>query len=169
MKPALYVVGAVVELVGIVLVASPDLIPGAVSLAGRLRTWGRIAENKVRSALHLPPRIHVVSVSATVSGKATLSGSAVIGFDESAGIEEKVSYLLRRDRESQEAANALATRVEHLERETPQQLEKLRDDLHEHIETRLSSRLADLRAARLWGVAGLIIGLGLGTVANLLR
>jgi hypothetical protein len=28
MKPALYVLGAAVELIGIVLLASPDLIPG---------------------------------------------------------------------------------------------------------------------------------------------
>jgi hypothetical protein len=117
----------------------------------------------------LPPRKHVVSLSATVSGKATISGSGIVSFDEAASVKEKVAFLLRRDLESQEAANALAMRLDRIERETPEKLEKLRGDLQEHIEIRLTSRLADLRAARLWGVTALVIGLGLGTAANLLH
>jgi len=167
-RPALYLVGAIVELLGIVLVASPDLVPGAVAFAGRLRAWARMIESRLRSFLHLPPRVRVASLDVTVTGKGRVGGSLVVGFNEKASLEEKVAWLLRRDRESQEAHNALAARVEAFEEETLRRLEQLRGELKEDIEARLSSRLADLRAARLWGVAALIIGLGLGTVANLL-
>jgi hypothetical protein len=83
-------------------------------------------------------------------------------------LTEKVAYLMRRDQESQQALNSMARRVETIETDTPTKLEQLRGEMQMHVEARLSSRLADLRAARLWGVAALLFGLAIGTVANLL-
>ena len=168
MKPAFYVLGAALDFIGIMLIASPDLVPGAVRIAARARQWERTTENRLRRLVRLKPRPHFVNISATIEGRATLSGSGITSFRDDADATEKLEYLLRRDRESQEAFNSLARRVETIEAETPARLEQLRDEMQTHVDARLTSRLADLRAARLWGVVALLSGLIIGTIANLL-
>ena len=109
-----------------------------------------------------------MNVAVALAGTGSISVSGTKGFSETADPAQKLAYLLRRDQESQKAFNALARRVETIETDTPIKLEQLRGDMQAHVESRLSSRLADLRAARLWGVAALLSGLIIGTIANLL-
>lgn len=169
MKPTFYIMGAVLDLIGIVLIASPDLVPWAVRMAARLRVLEQSIENRLRRLLRIGPRGRIASLSATVTGGASVSAVVTRGLSPGASIEQQVAYLLRRDEDAQTTFNAFASRVERIERETPAQLNALRTELQSHVEDRVSQRLADLRAARLWGVAFLMAGLALGSVANLLR
>jgi hypothetical protein len=55
MKASLYIVGAVVELGGILLVASPDLVPGSLRFAAWARPRLRRLENRIRRLIRARP------------------------------------------------------------------------------------------------------------------
>lgn len=166
MKAALFVIGAAVELLGIVLVASPDLVPGAVRLARWTRVRWRPIENRVRRAVGLAPRGRVVELSATISGGGRVSASAIVGHNPGAPIESKVEYLLRRDQALQETANRLTQRVETLEAESAKRIDDLRQEIEARIVREIEVAQEDYRRARIGGTIALAIGLALVTAAN---
>jgi hypothetical protein len=166
-KPTLYATAAALELLGILLIAAPDFVPGALRLAG----WGRVrwrrVENRVRRALGLPLRtvVHTATVEGTITVAGSLSG--IVDVNPSATIDEKVEFLIRRNRESQQAVNALSERLADLERESRRLLDELRDELTGHVAQALTEAQADYRATRVWGAAILVLGVLLSTWGNL--
>jgi hypothetical protein len=166
-RTAFYVCGALAELCGIVLVASPDLVPGAVRFIGWWRPRWRRIENRIRLRLRLKPRPLIVSGSLSATAKTSGSLAAIVSTGATT-VDEKVEYLLRRDRETQQRVNDLAMRLENVEAAHPEDLAVLRDELHRHFEERLGEAQADYRAARIAGAALLMLGLGLTTGANFL-
>ena len=68
MQTALLIVGAVSEFIGIVLIAFPDLLAGALRLSAWLARAARKIEKRVRCLVRLPGRNHVVALSSGLSG-----------------------------------------------------------------------------------------------------
>jgi hypothetical protein len=166
MKPSLYVLAAAFELLGIGLLAAPDLVPGAIRAAGWIRVKARAVENRVRRLLGLPRHVTVYAESATATLSASGQISTIVGTSATT-VEDRVAFLLRRDHDIQEAINDVRHRLEEIERASQRGLRDLGEELRGHVTDTVAAARADYRAARLWGVAVLVIGLGLGTWANL--
>lgn len=165
-RATLYIVGAVFELGGIVLVGSPDLIPGAVRAAAWIRTRWRPIENRLRRLLRLRGRPIVVQVSA--AGSVGLAGSVTLRKSASAEatLEQKVAFLLQRDQEAQRDVSELAQRVAAIEADASRRLDELRGEMKEHVARELTTAIEDYRAARIGGAVALAIGLALTTTGN---
>jgi hypothetical protein len=58
-KDALHIIGAAIELLGIIVVASPDLLPGALRFSRWIRLSWRRLETRIRRVLHISPRVIV--------------------------------------------------------------------------------------------------------------
>jgi hypothetical protein len=164
-KPTFYIVGALCEMLGIILVATPDLVPGAVRLAHWMRVHWRPTENQIRRLLGLPLRsiVHTVGMAGTIELAGRISAIKSTG---AATIEEKVEFLLRRDQEAQRDVNDLRGRVEDLEAETSRKLGELRDELMTRVADARTAAQADYRTARIGGTITLAIGLALTTIGN---
>jgi hypothetical protein len=165
-KITFYIVGAVIELAGIVLVASPDLFPGAIRLAAWSRQRLRQVETRIRRLLRRKPRSIVHAVHASDSIQISGSASAVVSTGART-LEEKVEYLLRRDTEAQDHMNKLVDRVKSQEERLTRKIDTLRAYLEGHIDHRIAEVHRDYQTARFIGVAALVLGLGLSTAANL--
>lgn len=163
---ALLVVGAVLELFGIVLVASPDLVPGTMRLVRWIRPRWRRVENRVRRLLRLPVRAITYEDFATVTMKMHASATAEVGIDPHASLEDKVAFLLRRHSETERSLNTLAQRLTAVETDTPTRIAELRTEMETHIERRLESAKEDYRVARVGGALVLALGLAMTTAAN---
>jgi hypothetical protein len=81
-------------------------------------------------------------------------------------LEEKVAFLLERDREAQRGHQAVTDRVGALEAKTPEQLEELRERMEAHVTRELTTALEDYRPLRVSGAVLLALGLSCVTVAN---
>jgi len=165
-RATLYIVGAVLEVVGIILVASPDLVPGAVRLARWVRPRWRRVENRVRRILRLPPGGITYEDAATVGLNLSISTAAEVGFNPEASLEDKVAFLLRRNSETQKEMNALSQRLDAIETEAPKRVDELRAELEAHIAHELTAAKEDYRAARIGGAMVLAVGLALTTTGN---
>jgi Phage integrase family len=113
MRAFLYVAGAAVELVGIILVASPDLIPQAERISEWIGVRYRRAENAMRAMVGLPRRTKNVQLGVLDEINVAESVSLV----KSTGaktLEEKVEFLVQRDQEAQREVNELRDRREAL-------------------------------------------------------
>jgi hypothetical protein len=163
-----YAAGAFSEFVGIALVASPDLVPGARRLSRGVAPWLRTFENGVRRLLRLPGRNVVVTVGAAGSLGLTGSVSAVKSVAEDATLERRVDFLLQRDQEAQKQANAQAERIATLERESAKKLAEAREQMETHVSSELVAASAEYRPARIIGALAVLIGLGLATAGNFL-
>jgi hypothetical protein len=163
---ALYAGGAFVELVGIGLLAAPDLVPGARRLSRWIAPRWRTFENRVRRLLRLRGRNVVVTVGGAGSLGLAGSVSAVTSVSEDATLERKVDFLLRRDQEAQKQANAQAERIATLERESEKKLAELREQMETHVSTELATAAAEYRPARIIDAVAVAVGLGLATTGN---
>lgn len=163
---SLAIVGAAVQFLGILLVASPDLVPGARWTARRIRIIVNKIERVVRKALRLPPRS--IHAQANPVGALKFGGRATsIKGTSATTLNEKVEWLLRRDQEAQRDFNDLAARVGDLASDVTQLLDALREELRGEIASKIAAAQADLRVVRIVGTALLIIGLVLTTIAAL--
>jgi len=165
-KATLYIAGAGLELLGIVLVASPDLVPWALRLVRWIRPRWRMIENRLRRLLRLSARGTAYEDSATVGLNITINSAAEVGFDPKATLEDKVAFLLRRNSESQKEMNALAQRVAAVETEAPKRAAELRAEMESHVARELAAAKEDYRIARISGAIVLGCGLALTTAAN---
>lgn len=153
----LLVVGAFLELVGIVLVGSPDLFPGAQQLSEWIarqvdRGWRWV----LRAFGRVRPRTHSVHLS----GGIELGGHVSAFVSTSAeSVEEKVEFLLRRDREHQQDIGELKRKVGELERESAKRLERLRADLEEQIRAEIAAAHGEYLPLRIVGAFALAAGL----------
>jgi hypothetical protein len=164
MKTILSLVGAVVELLGILLVASPDLVPGA----GRFAAWARPRiENLVRRLVRARP--HPINQE-TATSELRLGGNLLVKLSSQAQtLQEQVAFLLRRDAEAQRSMNELRQRVGSLEEALKREVASVQEHLEDRIEDRIAEAQRDFRTARFFGVAALAVGLGLSTAGNLVR
>jgi hypothetical protein len=167
-KTTLIVVGALAEFGGILLIAAPDLIPGARRFGRWLdRRWKPI-ENRVRRILGVPGRNVTVSASAAIATAVGMSATAIHGVSETATLEEKVAFLLRRDEATQHKTTALAQRLEAIERDVERREGALRHELHSHVADELRAALDADRVLRVVGSLLLAVGLLLATIGSVL-
>ena len=124
----------------------PDLIPCD---ARNATVW---PETQLRQMAVRVPRTRCISVVAG-TGAVTVSGRAraMKSLGEGASMERKVALLLQRDRETQQAENALAARLHGLERDISTQLRKLRTGLRDHFANTLTETLSRCRSLRMLG------------------
>jgi hypothetical protein len=165
-RVALYIIGAAFEILGIVLIASPDLVPGAVRAAGWTRRRWRPIENRIRRWLRLPPRTIFANIglATEVSGASRISAVVSTGADT---IEKQVEFLLRRDQETQKAVNAIHEQLGEIARAAESGLDTLRAEFTSHVAAEIATAQADYRAVRIGGTVALVIGLVLSTAGNL--
>lgn len=165
MRATLYIAGAVIEFAGIVLVASPDLVPYAQRLSAWLtRQWERVLA-RLRRLLRRPRHVtaHVSAGGAiAVGGYATVKKSV----GEDATLEEKVRFLLTRDEEAQRDMQAVDRRVDELQKAIDSKLGALHSTMTAHVAESLDARHREYLALRLVGVALVVIGLTLATLGN---
>jgi len=166
---ALYAIGAASELLGIGLVAAPDLVPGARRFSRWLGPRWRTIENRLRRRLHLPLRsiTHSVEMTGTVGASGSLSAVVSIG-TAATTLEEQVAFLLRRNEEAQKEVNAVVERVAAIEQDLPRRLDELREGFETRLESELAAALTEYRPARIIGAGLVALGLGLATAGNFL-
>jgi hypothetical protein len=163
----LFGLGAFFQFSGVILVASPDLVPGARRASDWARQHWRPIENAIRRALRLPPRRRNYYLDAG-AGTITLSAGRVsaIAGTSATSIEDQVAFLLRRDRDTQEAINRLAERDDEIAESLRTEVAAAREDLTRHVSTAITAALAEYRPVRIGGVAALVIGLVLLSIAT---
>ncbi len=157
-RTAFYIFGALAELMGIVLVASPDRVPGAVRLAG----WALIESRKIGYQLRARIRLRPKSTTHSAEVAATAQTSGTVSAIKSSGaktLEAKVEFLLTRDQEAQRGVTLLSNRLAQLENSVSRELTSLKD----HVEGRIGERLprprptngrrANLASSRSWSVS----------------
>ncbi len=157
---ALLVVGVLLNLGGIVLVRWQDVAPSKFGRAvSRGREVYRRLINRLLRMLGRPPRGRVLKASATLSLKMASRISGVKSLGDGATLEEKVAYLLRGDREAQEADNALAGRIEDLERDTVKRFDDAWAEMERYHEEKATEALNLHRGHRIWSSILLVAGL----------
>lgn len=171
MRTVLFILGAFLQLLGIGLIAGPDLVPGALRAAGWVRRRWRLLANHLHRLLGLRPRTIVymdaAAGSITLAGQGGLRASGVVG-TSAEELGEQVAYLLRRDRDSQLRVNSLIERTSDLEAAVERRLKELQDELRRHVAVSLTAAQADYRWARVGGAVALAMGLAFTTWASLL-
>lgn len=159
-KTALYILGACFELIGIVLVASPDLLPFVVPLA---RAWRRF---RYRVGGPFTPRPIVYKDAPEFEDQVNMRANDIYQrVPVSTG--GKFAYLFGRDEETQHDMNKLRNRVEDLETEVARGIAALRDELVTHVSDKVAAAQADYRFVRRTGAITLLVGLVLSTWGNL--
>jgi hypothetical protein len=135
------VVGALAELLGILAVAVPDLLPGARRLSAWLGRSARRSHNLLLRLIGRPPRAFALHASA---GVYTVKGGSVTGVvgTSATTLEGKVEYLLRRDQDTQQMLADHAARLRRLEEESPRRLAELQRQMETHVEDELTSARA---------------------------
>jgi hypothetical protein len=123
----LLTIGAANELLGVVLVASPELLPRARSLAARLRTGFRALLKRVlayvRSLFGRPTKhhVHVLDTAVGVDSALGIQVKRYVPPDD-ASREEKIAWLVER-------VKFLLERADALDQELPQKFDKVRGEL----------------------------------------
>lgn len=92
MHIALYILGAVFEFVGIVVIAAPDFFPFARRVARGLQA----VTSRIRRLIGRP-RHRVIEVG-TIGVTSTMGALGLVKTSAAGTIEEKVAFLLRRER-----------------------------------------------------------------------
>ena len=179
MKTTLYVSGAVIEFVGIMLVSSTDVIPVAGSFAswcGReLRSAKSAILRWIRSVTEAISRRHSAEPRprpAYIEGSAAVTSSATAEITTGLGLgtaDEKLERLLPQYRETQREVRYLAARLDEVQRASNAAREALRAEFEDKIEARIATAAAKARATRFLGAVLLVIGLSLSTAGNLVN
>jgi hypothetical protein len=158
LKVVLYVSGGVLEIVGIFLVAAPDLAPFARAAREGAIRGGRRALDRLR-ALVRRPRHRVVHV-ADAGGAVAMGGSvsALLSVSPDASDEEKFAYLVERARDSQRRLNELEKRHGEQAAEFNRRLEASREATEKHVSGEIRRALDVHRPLRLVGIGFLVLG-----------
>ena len=178
-KTTLYVSGAVIEFVGIMLVSSTDVIP----VAGSFASWSgrelRSAKSailrcvrSVKEAISRRPSAEPRPRPAYIEGSAAASSSATAEITTGLGLgtaDEKLERLLPQFRETQREVRYLAARLDEVQRAGNAAREALRAEFEDKTEARIATAAAEARATRFLGAVLLVIGLGLSTAWNLVH
>ncbi len=161
------IAGAALQLVGIVAVGSPDIVPYRDRISQALGVAGRRVVDRVRLLLRRP-RGQVIEVSGIGSASAVGGASLIVSVKADATMEERVEYLLRRDQEAQKKLNEHDGRLRAIEEQVPEQLDELRAETREHVSTSITAAERRYRPLKFAGAIALVVGLGLTTAATFL-
>jgi hypothetical protein len=117
-----------------------------------MRNAYSLAETRLRRMVGRPPRGRCISVVAG-TGAVTAPGRAraTKSLGKGASMERKVALLLQHDREAQQAENALAARLDGLERDISEQLKEVRAELRDHFANKLTETMNRYRPLRILG------------------
>jgi hypothetical protein len=158
--------GGSAELFGLIFTASPELQPMTVAAWARVRASARRGIGRLRALLRRPRVIHA-STGIASSGEMAGSISVIKGVREDATLEERVEWLLNRDREAQEEAKKLRQELHELPKQWATDIEAvstaLRLEIQQNLDEVRDFRLGD----RLNGIALLAVGIVLATWGNL--
>ena len=162
MTAGLVIVGAALQLAGIFALAWPDARP----FMRRLNAWlGR----HFRRFLARRPKHHTVTLGTAMSAEAAIRISGVTALREDADPAEAVEWLLKRDREAQEAENRLAGRLADLEAAHVKDLEAARNAMEAQVDARIEGERLAYRPLRVVGAVLLVAGVACSTVGALLQ
>jgi hypothetical protein len=167
----LVTLGAWNELVGVLLVASPELLPRLHRFLSFVAKWLRAASRRIATAirrfLRIPPSPLVLQAEPggmTLAGGGVTLKSTVHGTD----LAQQVEFLLQRTSEHERRLDLIEPELVRLREEIRASSEEVREELRREQEA-LERRLADKRIAlRLLGLAYVILGLVLGWGGNLI-
>jgi hypothetical protein len=161
------------ELFGLLLIASPELVPiiqaagsAISSLLRRLRRWALPVEDRLRRLVGRP-RLHRVGSSVTlpyeVVGRAAPRASA----PQAASAAAKVAFLLERDQETQTRFEQVEQKLANLPRDWQSDIADASASLRsEHVKALEQMRDRHMQA-RLLGVVLVAVGIVLATAGNL--
>jgi hypothetical protein len=165
-KEVLTGLGAGCEFVGILLVAAPELFPRAVSVWRSARERAGAMRSKLLRLLGRPRHITMEAEAGGVS----VMGSGVEGLiskDRNASLEEKVAYLLDRDKQTQKQLSALNRALAAAKEESRRDLRVAVSELRAFVADRLERERDVHIHVRLYGIVLLLIGVPLLAVANI--
>jgi hypothetical protein len=163
-RAGLFIVGAAFELLGIVLIGSPDLVPlqrrvtAAIRSGASRATWWLLR--------HFGRRRHVVGAGSGVIAVAGMSARGIVGIREDASLEEKVAFLLRREKITQNRISDLTEGLSSLREQLHERAGELQATMEEHVAAELDAVRREYRDARVAGIALLTLGLVCVTLAN---
>jgi hypothetical protein len=169
-KVSLYIAGAVLELLGVVSLGLPDVIPFGRRFSRWLAARFLRVRNFVRRLLRRKWIIRVVE-----SGGLSLEGSnvmTVFGITPIGGdipLEEQVALLRAHDVETQKRMNQFDDRLVRFEQGTSARIDETRAELQSNVAAALARARVEYRALRIAGAIALLIGLGLSTSGNLVN
>ncbi len=162
------------ELSGVLLVASPELAPvllrageGLAAVRKRTRTLTRAAANRVLRMLARQPRPHVASGASASSLGGGIRARGIVGLGEGATDEEKIAYLLERDRKTQEQLRDHQEELNELPKRWRADIEAMGGTLRSEQNEKLDELRGEHLTERLGGVVLLVVGLALATWGNL--
>jgi hypothetical protein len=166
-KVTLIIMGVALEVLGLVLTASPELAPRIrrVAVAGR-RVAGRL-EGPVRRILRRPK--HVFGKSSV--GEFSIRGGRASGYvsvANDAPLERKLEFLMRQAVRDQERLNELEHRVADMPREWRTEVEATRTALEARIVHELEQARELFIVQRLIGLTCIAAGSVVLAVVNLL-
>jgi hypothetical protein len=167
----LVTLGAWNELLGVLLVASPELIPRLHHvlsfIARRLRSAFRRLVTAIGNLLRIPRSPLVVQVGKAgtmeLAGRGVTLKSTIHGID----LTQQVEFLLKRTSEHEKRLDLIEPELERIREEIRSSTQEVRVELRREQEA-LERRLADKRISlRLLGLAYVVLGLVLGWGGNL--
>lgn len=164
-RHSLYVAGAVLEFLGILLVSAPDLLPYSERASQWLRTTTQPLVDRLRRLIHRPTA-HTIGVSGIASASTVAGASIIVSPNAEATLEERVEYLLRREQEAQKKSNECEGRLRAIEEQLPKRLDELRAETREHVTTSITAAESQYRQFRFIGAVALAVGLLLTTAGN---
>jgi len=168
LKCWLYLIGPILEGLGILVILFPDALPG-VTWAGR---WLLRLANTLANAVDRFARIvHDIRIAGgTASAVAvTARGRIVIAPGQNATLEEKVKFLFDKHLEIDGALDALRERFEKFEKETARRFEQTGRDVEAWTKEAIRGELERYRGGRISGSVLLFVGLVCSGFANFIK
>jgi hypothetical protein len=163
--------GAANELIGVLMIASPELLPLMAAVLGWIVNRTRAAALTLREiARKLFHRPHSVTVHGASS--LDLAGSLETGFakrtpSEDATTDELIAWLLIEYQRQDERIVALEKRQSEMPSEWKREIAKAKDAAQEHAQTLVRGLAGRHLSLRLLGLGFVVLGLPLSTVGNL--
>jgi hypothetical protein len=144
----LYLLGPILEGIGIVVILFPDVVPGMQRLDQWLRRHGHRIANRLRRLFRIPQVIEATGI-VTATGSLTLQGRGVVLPGQTASLEEKVQFLFDWYPKINEAIAALRERFEKSEKDIVKQFEIARQDVEAWTKETIRTEIARYRGGRI--------------------
>lgn len=167
LKVALIVIGMTLEVVGLILTASPELAPRVRRVKAALRPLRARLEGRIRRLLKRPK--HVV-MQAGVSGGMALGGHApgYVSVSDDASLERKLSFLMEQAVRDQQRLNELEHRVADMPGEWRKDVDATRATLEARIGQELEQARELFIVQRLIGLTCIATGSVVLAIVNLI-
>jgi hypothetical protein len=170
LKASLFILGALVEFLGILGVAAPDLVPYRDRLSAWLAARYITIRGRITGALRRLLRRPVYGSAHSVlpAGGIEMAGRVSVRKQvaEGASLGVKVDFLLARDQEAQRDMDEVRARLAEFERESEARLVAARAEIEDRFARDLTAALAAYRPIRALGALALAVGLVMVTAAN---